>query len=60
MMVPETLIILRPMAPQRGTTETDISSQSAKGDERGNEHLRSRFGFESPTSGLSSPPYGGG
>ena len=34
------------MAPQGGTTETDISSQFVKGDERENEHLRGRFGFE--------------
>ena len=60
MMVPETLIILRPMAPQGGTTETDISSQSAKGDERKNEHLRSRFGFEKSYVGALLPSVGDG
>ena len=48
------------MAPQGGTTETDISSQSAKGDERENEHLRSRFGFAKSYVGALLPSVWGG
>ena len=48
------------MAPQGGTTETDISSQSAKGDERKNEHLRSRFSLEKSYVGALLPSVGDG